>query len=116
MSPRVVPRDGLALNGKYVVTEQDILQGEKHAPDAVHAWWPMEKWDIDDGPTYVYPPIGEHYDIPHDALRSGCIENLYAAGTCISATSGAAASVRASGICLATGDAAGKLAVCGLKP
>jgi hypothetical protein len=71
----------------------------------------MERWDISDGPCYLYPPAGEHYDIPQEALRSAAIENLFAAGTCISATSGASASTRASGICLATGDAAGKLAV-----
>jgi len=111
MSPRVLPRDGLRLRGKYIVTEQDILQATKHDPDSVHAWWPMEKWDALEGPSYAYPPIGEHYDIPDDAFRSAEIENLFAAGTCISATSAAAASTRASGICLATGDAAGRLAV-----
>jgi hypothetical protein len=115
MSPRVLPRDGLRLRGKYVVTEQDILQGRKHGSDAVHAWWPMEKWDITDGLSCTYPPVGEHYDIPFDAMRSAVIENLFAAGTCVSATFGAAASIRASGICLATGDAAGRLAVSHLK-
>jgi 2-polyprenyl-6-methoxyphenol hydroxylase-like FAD-dependent oxidoreductase len=111
MSPRVLARDGLRLRGKYIVTERDILQARKHGAGAVHAWWPMEKWDFVEGPTYAYPPVGEHYDIPDDAFRSAVIANLFAAGTCISATSAAAASTRASGICLATGDAAGKLAV-----
>lgn len=111
LSPRVLPRDGLRLRGNYVVTEEDILQGRKHGPDSVHAWWPMERWDISDGPSFAFPPVGEHYDIPDDALCSAVIENLFAAGTCLSATSGAAASVRASGICLATGEAAGMLAI-----
>ncbi len=110
-SPRILPRDGLRLRGKYVLTEEDVLQARKHGPDAVHAWWPIEKWDISRGPTYAYPPTGDHYDIPPDALRSAAIENLLAAGCCLSATSTAAASSRASGICLATGDAAGRLAV-----
>ena len=111
ISPRILPRDGLRLRGRYVVTEQDILQAKKHGSDAVHAWWPIEKWDLEKGPTYEYPAVGEHYDIPYHALRSAAIENLFAAGTCISATADAAASTRASGICLATGDAAGRLAV-----
>jgi len=110
-SPRILPRDGLRLRGKYVLSEEDVLQARKHGPDAVHAWWPIEKWDISRGPTYAYPPTGDHYDIPPDALRSAAIENLLAAGCCLSATSAAAASSRASGICLATGDAAGRLAV-----
>jgi len=43
-------------------------------------------------------------------MRSAVIPNLLAAGTCVSATADAAASIRASGICLATGHAAGALA------
>jgi hypothetical protein len=110
-SPRVLPRDGLRLRGKFTVSEQDILQGRKHGADSVHAWWPMERWDISTGPAYAYPPAGEHYDIPPGALQSESIVNLLAAGTCISASAMAAASTRASGICLATGHAAGTLAL-----
>jgi anaerobic glycerol-3-phosphate dehydrogenase len=71
----------------------------------------MERWDISSGPSYIYPPVGQPYDIPPGALQSEAIENLLAAGTCISATTAAAASTRASGICLATGYAAGRLAL-----
>jgi hypothetical protein len=110
-SPRILPRDGLRLRGRYTVTEHDILTARRWGPDSVHAWWPMEKWEIPGGPIYTYPPPGEHYDIPDDALRSDSIVNLLAAGTCISATAAAAASTRASGICLATGFAAGRLAL-----
>ncbi len=110
-SPRILPRDGIRLRGRYTVTEQDVLQARQHDPNSVHAWWPIETWDISTGPTYAYPPPGRHYDIPDDALRGEAITNLLAAGTCISATSAAAASTRASGICLATGYAAGRLAL-----
>ncbi|HEX4054729.1 MAG TPA: FAD-dependent oxidoreductase [Tepidisphaeraceae bacterium] len=110
-SPRILPRDGLRLHGRYVITEQDILQARQYGSEAVHGWWPIEKWDMSQGPTYAYPPVGQHYDIPPDALRCAAVENLFAAGCCLSATSTAAASTRASGICLATGDAAGRLAV-----
>jgi 2-polyprenyl-6-methoxyphenol hydroxylase-like FAD-dependent oxidoreductase len=109
-SPRAQRRDGRRLRGKFIVTEDDILSGRKVGPDAVHAWWPIERWDISHGPTYTYPPPDEHYDIPLDALRSAEVENLFAGGICVSATPGAAASIRAGGICLATGDAAGRLA------
>jgi len=110
-SPRILPRDGLRLRGRYSVTEQDILQARRHGENSVHAWWPMETWDISRGPQYSYPPPGEHYDIPEGALQSESITNLLAAGTCISATAAAAASTRASGICLATGHAAGRLSL-----
>lgn len=110
-SPRILPRDGLRLRGRYVITEQDILQARQYGSDAVHGWWPIERWDMSQGPTYAYPPLGQHYDIPPDTQRCAAVENLFAAGCCLSATSAAAASTRASGICLATGDAAGRLAV-----
>jgi 2-polyprenyl-6-methoxyphenol hydroxylase-like FAD-dependent oxidoreductase len=109
-SPRAQRRDGRRLRGKFIVTEDDVLSGRKIGPAAVHAWWPIERWDISQGPTYTYPPPDEHYDIPLDALRSAAVENLFACGICVSATAGAADSIRAGGICLATGDAAGRLA------
>jgi 2-polyprenyl-6-methoxyphenol hydroxylase-like FAD-dependent oxidoreductase len=109
-SPRILPRDGLRLRGRFVVDEQHVLLARQLGPDAVHAWWPVERWDVSQGPTYAYPPVGQHYDIPNAALQSAAIENLLAAGACLSATSSAMASIRASGICLATGHAAGRLA------
>jgi len=109
-SPCVLPRDGRRLAGKYTLTEADVLTGQQLREDAVHAWWPAERWDAAKGPTYAYPPTGTHYDIPHACLQSATVDNLLAAGNCISATAMAAASSRASGVCLATGAAAGRLA------
>jgi len=76
----------------------------------VQAWWPMETWEADGGPVFTYPPIGSPYAIPEEALQSDRFDNLLAAGACVSATRAATASLRAGGICLATGDAAGRLA------
>jgi glycine/D-amino acid oxidase-like deaminating enzyme len=109
-SPRPVARDGLRIRGQYVVTEEDVLSARCHGADEVHGWWPVEFWDCSEGPTYAYPPVGRHYGVPRTALRSAVIPNLLAAGTCVSATPRAAASIRASGICLATGNAAGEMA------
>ncbi|HUB23818.1 MAG TPA: FAD-dependent oxidoreductase [Tepidisphaeraceae bacterium] len=109
-SPRILPRDGLRLRGQSVLTETDVIQGRQHSGEAVHAWWPMEKWDVQAGPSYAWPPAGRHYDITAAMLQSEAIENLFAAGACLSATASAAASSRASGICLATGDLAGRMA------
>jgi hypothetical protein len=113
MSPRALRRDGRRLRGKYIVAEDDVLSARKHGPDAVHAWWPIENWDAEKGPSYTYPPEGDFYDIPPAALQSAVVENLFAAGTCLSATRTAAASTRAGGICLATGGKAGEMAAAG---
>lgn len=110
-SPHILPRDGSRLLGRSMLTGDDVLLVRKIAePNTLHAWWPIERWDRAQGPTYAYPPPGDHYDIPLAALQSARFENLFAAGACISTTASAAASARASGICLATGEAAGHLA------
>ncbi len=109
-SSRALPRDGRRLKGKAIVNDSDVLHGRQLPSSVAHAWWPIERWDINTGPTYAYPPAGRHYDIPDAALQSEAVKNLFTAGLCVSATAPAAASIRASGICLATGQAAGKLA------
>jgi hypothetical protein len=107
----ILPRDGLRLRGRFTLSEQDVWESRQFGQESVRAWWPIERWDPTEGPTYSYPEVGRPYDIPPEALRSEAVDNLLAAGTCLSATALAAASSRASGICLATGDAAGRLAV-----
>jgi hypothetical protein len=109
-SPGALPRDGRRLCGRHVMTAAEILQPQAHRDGFVRAWWPIERWDAQHGPTYVYPPADLPYDIPPDMLQCRSVPNLFAAGNCLSATADAAASLRASGICLATGDAAGRLA------
>jgi len=109
-SRRPLARDGVRLRGRRVVTQEDVLGGCGGNSPAVQAWWPMEIWEADRGPVFAYPPIGRSYAIPDEALQSDRFDNLLAAGACVSATRDARASLRAGGICLATGDAAGRLA------
>jgi hypothetical protein len=109
-SPRPLARDGRRLRGRYIVTREDVLAGSARGSRGVQAWWPMEIWEVDRGPVFAYPPIKSPYAIPEEALQSDRFDNLLAAGACVSATRDATASLRAGGICLATGDAAGRLA------
>jgi hypothetical protein len=109
-SPRPLARDGRRLHGRHIVTQEDVLAGNGRGSPGVQAWWPMEVWEADRGPVFAYSPIGNPYAIPEEALQSDKFDNLLAAGACVSATRAATASLRAGGICLATGDAAGRLA------
>ncbi len=109
-SPGPLARDGGRLRGRYIVTREDVLAGSARGSRGVQAWWPMEIWEMDRGPVFTYPPINSPYVIPDEALQSDKFDNLLAAGACLSATRDATASLRAAGICLATGDAAGRLA------
>jgi len=109
-SPQLLPRTGYRLAGRQTLRDEDVLTGRQRGSAAVHAWWPVEWWDPTRGPVFEYPPPSRHYDIPLEALRSAIVPNLLACGACVSASPRAAASLRAAGICLATGDAAGRLA------
>jgi NADPH-dependent 2,4-dienoyl-CoA reductase/sulfur reductase-like enzyme len=110
-SPHAMPRSGRRLAGRYVMSEKDILSPLKMGhEESVLAWWPIEQWDAAAGPTYRFAEPGQPYAIPMTALQSNGVDNLLAGGMCIAATPTAAASIRASGICLATGDLAGRLA------
>jgi len=107
-SPSLLPRESTRLAGEYVLTEEDAL-GCARFEDAVTACaWPIERWCVETGPEYDYLPDGGDYQIPLRCLRSANVPNLLAAGVTISATSGAVASSRVMGCCMALGEAAGR--------
>ncbi|MEI6083906.1 MAG: FAD-dependent oxidoreductase [Verrucomicrobiota bacterium] len=104
-------RAGRMIVGRYVLTGADVLTGKKF-PDAVaRGAWPVEQWDAAGTARYRYLPEGKHYEIPARSLQAASIENLFMAGKTISADVDAIASARVMGVCLATGAAAGKLAI-----
>lgn len=104
MAPGVSEREGIRMTGRYRLTEKDVLEGRKFEDGRVKSAWPIEFWDQRKGPQYHYIPDGDYYEIPTRALRSRDINNLFAAGRCISTDSKALASVRVTGTCLALGE------------
>jgi len=109
-SPAVLQREGIRLKGEVVLTEHDVHTGRRFDDAAARGGWPMEYWDSEKGPQYLFPEAGRTYDIPLRALRSVNIHNLWAAGRAISADSAALASARVIGTAIATGEAAGRAA------
>lgn len=108
-------RAGKMIVGEYVLTGAEVLAGRKF-PDAVaRCAWPVEQWGRDGIAQYRYLPPGEFYEIPARSLRAAGVKNLFMAGKTISADADAIASARVMGCCLATGAAAGILAVNYLK-
>jgi FAD dependent oxidoreductase len=102
-------RESRRLVGRYELTRDDVLSARRF-PDAVaRACWPIELWEPGRlGPTYEYLEDGQSYDIPLRSLQARDIDNLFAAGRCLSATHEALGSARVIGTCLATGTAAGR--------
>ncbi len=104
-------RSGRMIIGKHLLTGLDVLTGRKF-PDAVaRCAWPIEQWNADGMVRLRYLPPRTHYDIPARSLRAAHVDNLFMAGKTISADVDAIASARVMGCCLATGAAAGNLAV-----
>lgn len=61
-------------------------------------------------PDELYPPEGGWFDIPYASLVAKGVDNLLAAGRCISADHQAMAALRVMGTCMAIGQAAGTAA------
>ena len=76
----------------------------------------MERWTSSPKPEMTYFAEHEFYDIPLDCLRPAELDNVFVAGRCISAETGAMTSARVIGTAMATGWAAGVEAVKVLAP
>lgn len=104
----LTPRDAGRVHGRYRLTAENVLSAQRF-PDAVaRGAWPVEIWQPGHGPTYAYGPPGAAYEIPLRCLQSPASDRVLFAGRAISCDPEAFASVRAMGICMATGEAAGR--------
>jgi hypothetical protein len=113
-------RETRRITGEYVLTVEDIVECRK-VPDAIA----RNRYPVDvHGPrtsireekrNMVHLPPGEWHDVPYRCLVPLKVENLLAAGRCLSSTFAAQSSVRVQSNCQAMGEAAGVAAVVSLK-
>ena len=103
-------RESRRIIGLSQLTEEDILAGKDSPQAAAYASWPLELRENAKGPKFRFPENNRSAAIPAGCLRSRDFTNLFMAGRCLSATHGAQASIRVTGTCMATGEAAGKSA------
>jgi hypothetical protein len=110
IAPEVGTRIGQRSIGKYILTEEDVLQCRQFDDAIANAAWPIEEWGQQLRVNMRFLQGGDFYQVPAGCLQSAHIDNLFFAGRNISATDAAIASARVMGICLQTGYAAGCLA------
>lgn len=105
-------RETRRIMGDYVVCDADVEQGRKHEDAAVRdAWFLIDIHNpAGGGQAEGHSQPAKPYDIPYGALLPRGLEGIMTAGRCISGTHRAHASYRVMAICLATGEAAGKVA------
>jgi hypothetical protein len=113
-SPLLGVRETRRIVGEYMLTEQDVQQGQKFADTIAKSAQGLDMHNSasdDRGESAICLPCEtDYYDIPYRCLLPKQIDHLLVAGRCISATHIAEAATRKVPNCMATGQAAGTAA------
>jgi hypothetical protein len=110
VAPQLGVRSGRRILGRARLADEDVLNSRKFPTGIARGCWPMERWTSSPRPEMTYFAEGDYYEIPMDCLRPAELDNVWVAGRCFSATTGAMTSARVIGTALATGWAAGTAA------
>jgi len=110
VAPQLGVRSGRRILGRARLTDEDVLGTRKSPLGIARGCWPMERWTNSPRPEMTYFDERDYYNIPLDCLRPVELDNVFVAGRCFSATTGAMTSARVIGTALATGWAAGTAA------
>ncbi len=107
VAPQLGVRSGRRILGRARLADKDVLGVKKSTTGIARGCWPMERWTRSPRPEMTYFAERDYYDIPLDCLRAVELDNVFVAGRCLSAETGAMTSARVIGTALATGWAAG---------
>lgn len=104
-------RESARYRGDTILTGDMLAACTRHPEEVALAGWPMEKRETARGPKFRFFDRPEPAGIPAGCLRQSALPGLFFAGRCLSADHEALASVRVMGTCMATGQAAGQMAL-----
>ena len=110
VAPQLGVRSGRRILGRAQLADEAVLKVQKSPHGIARGCWPMERWTASPRPEMNYFAKRDFFDIPLDCLRPAELENVFVAGRCLSAETGAMTSARVIGTALATGWAAGTAA------
>lgn len=100
-------RDSRRIQGRYVLSNQDVLHGVTF-PDAVlKSSYPIDIHDANGSSSVIKKPETGFFQVPYRAMVTDEVENLILAGRCISTEHEAHACVRVMVNCMRLGQAAG---------
>lgn len=102
-------RESRRIVGDYVLTGEDVRNGQRHDDVVVLGAWRLDRHPPDQ-PGYHDIPWTPPYDIPYRTLLPQNFDNILVAGRCHSATSEALASSRVTATAMGMGQAAGTAA------
>lgn len=109
IAPQLGVRDSRRINGKYKLTEEDILTAKKFEHPVAKSNYPVDVHATEKGKNELkHLPPDQYYEIPLESIIPENIENLLVVGRCISTTFKAQASIRIQPNCWSMGEYAGK--------
>ncbi len=101
-------RETRRIRGEYELAADDILQARRFEDVIARCAYPVDIHNpAGSGTLLRYLPAGQAYDIPLRCLQPLGMDNILAAGRCISGTHEAMSSYRVMPVAMATGQAAG---------
>lgn len=112
IAPQLGVRSGRRILGCGRLRDKDVLEVRKFPTGIARGAWPMERWTRSPRPEMTYFAERDFYEIPMDCLKMTELSNVFVAGRCLSAETGAMTSARVIGTAMATGWAAGTTAAC----
>jgi hypothetical protein len=107
VAPQLGVRSGRRILGRARLMDAEVLGAKKSPQGVARGCWPMERWTASPRPQMDYFAERDYYDLPLDCLRPCGLDNVFVAGRCLSAETGAMTSARVIGTALAAGWAAG---------
>ncbi len=118
-APNIGIRDSRRIEGRYVLTEEDVLSARKFPRNGIaNGVHPIDlhlKVKEFNQRNIIGLRCGDYYQIPYECLLPMGVDNLLVAGRSISATFFAQGSLRVMATCMAIGQAAGTAAALALQ-
>lgn len=116
VGPQIGIRETRRIDGLYALRLDDVTEGRTFADAIARSGYPVDIHDPSGAGVQAAWIGGDGaYDIPYRCLLPQGVDNLLAAGRCISTTHEALATTRLTPSCMATGQAAGTAAAIAVK-
>lgn len=113
MVPAAIPgvRESRNINGRYQLTDEDVLEGHKFDDTIGQVCFPVDIHAPDSSQAIFHQIGGDgSFDIPYRSMLPNELDNMVVAGRCVSATHVAHGATRNMAPCLVMGEAAGTAA------
>ncbi len=116
LHPECGIRESVRIQGLATITTEDYVSGRRTGDDVCHSFYPVDVHTArQSGLDQVFLEEGVVPSVPRGALIPKGSKNFLVAGRCVSSDRGANSALRVQATCMATGQAAGAIAVLAVR-